>query len=214
MATESARLARKIYITYKARANAERRLRALGTQWNLSLTFVSAGVLIATVFSIQAPTLLGTYTPALLASASAVVLIQSLVVAQSNYISRADRMLDHYRRLQRLSDEAEALLAEKELGWTEEIRNRYHDELDSIENHSALDYSIALSEITLSELKNASIDEPAEPKGLPDFGDSKTESELVRDIRFSRARLACRIGIPWGLLAGLIAAGIILRSVS
>lgn len=203
---EDERFARKVYITFKARANAESRLRRVGSQWGYALTATSTAVLIGTIFALAAPAFLGTYTAPLLASTSAVVVIQSMVVSQSNFASRADRMLDHYRRLQSISDRLEAMLAASPPSSVDGLRSEYQRELESIENHSALDYRVAELGIKLSNIDRDTRADLGEKCAETDLFAEKSAraAALQRSLRRAERRETLLALTPW-VLPGLIA---------
>lgn len=145
-------LSRKAYLTFKARANAERRLRALERSWNLALIWTTSGLLVVSIFVIQADDLLGDYTAASLAAGTAVVLVQSLVVGQARYGARADEMLRHFNRLQRISSSIDREVSSQSSDTNElaTLEAAYHDEVARSENHTTIDYLLAVKQNPLS----------------------------------------------------------------
>jgi hypothetical protein len=86
--------------------------------------------------------------PTVLVCVSIMALVASLVVAGLNFGGRSRDMFMNYRRIQRLSVEAEGMLArgEKDDQQIRQLAERYESLLDDSENHTTSDFQRAMSD--------------------------------------------------------------------
>ena len=143
--SELENLASRSYKTYKARLKASERLQARSRAWNACLLSLSVATTIASIALLTDARMYGAAGPTLLVCVAVMALVASLVVASLNYGSRSRDMFMNYRRIQRLSVEAETLLTEDNAP-ADEVRKlveRYEALLDDSENHTSADYKLA-----------------------------------------------------------------------
>lgn len=150
--TELDRIADRSYKTYKARLKAADRLRARQRAWNASLLALSTATALASIAILSDASIYGTAGPTLLVCVSVSALVTSLAVAGLNYGARSRDMFMSYRRIQRLSAEAEALLDEKLVTPLQvaDLSRRYNSLLDDSENHTSADHKLASPEAEVS----------------------------------------------------------------
>ena len=97
------------YKSYKARMYASRRLALRGKAWNASLLSLTVATTIASVGLLTEENMYGAAGPTIFACLAVLSLVTSLVVSGQNYGGRSRDLFNNYRRLQRLSTEAEYL---------------------------------------------------------------------------------------------------------
>lgn len=135
------------YKSYKARMYASRRLAQRGKAWNVSLLSLTVATTIASVGLLTNEQMYGAAGPTIFACLAVLSLVISLVVAGQNYSGRSRDLFNNYRRLQRLSTEAEHLRLKIDAPEPEIVQallSRYNDLLDDSENHSEADYERTL----------------------------------------------------------------------
>lgn len=137
------------YKSYKARMYASRRLALRGKAWNVSLLSLTVATTIASIGLLTNDQMYGAAGPTIFACLAVLSLVISLVVAGQNYSGRSRDLFNNYRRLQRLSTEAEYLRLKNETADPEKVQallSRYNDLLDDSENHSEADYERTLDQ--------------------------------------------------------------------
>ncbi|NAZ80796.1 SLATT domain-containing protein [Kineococcus sp. R8] len=102
-------LAKRSYDTYKGRLEAHKRLSARGSAWNTALVALSLSTVIASVGLLSDSNIYGPKGDSLIVSVSILMLIVSLVISSANYGSRSARMEESYKRIQKISVQAENL---------------------------------------------------------------------------------------------------------
>lgn len=135
------------YLTYKARVRAANRLKARGTAWSTFLVSSSTASTIASIVVIQDSNFYGQHGPVLLAAIAVLTLVASLVVTGVNYDLRQREMFDNYRKIQKLSVEIELLISKEggvDYAKKTELMEKYQELLDGAENHSEVDYQVAI----------------------------------------------------------------------
>jgi hypothetical protein len=149
-ATTLEKLARRSYDSYLARLHAQRRLHALDHWWAAAGYSSGAAILAVSIaFLGNSGSPSTSALPAasvLLAIASLVALIVTILIAQLNLAARAEQMFRNYRQLQKLSVEVESLMdggarvKPRELAG---LQRDYQALLDETENHRTVDHAIA-----------------------------------------------------------------------
>jgi hypothetical protein len=139
-------LADRSYKTYKSRLIASQRLQARNRAWNACLLSLSVATTLASVALLTEPDMYGQAGATILVCVSIMALVASLVVAGLNYGGRSRDMFMNYRRIQRLSVEAEALKdnGEASVDAVNTLAERYESLLDDSENHTESDFMRAL----------------------------------------------------------------------
>lgn len=142
-------LERRAFKTYQARVRATARLAARNRAWNAFLIATSSSGVIASVALLVEPDIYGVGGPVLLVVVSMLTVVASLVTASLDYSGRARNMFINYRKVQRLSGEAER--AQRDPGQcnfetAQRLFSQYDGLLDESENHTAGDYARAQSE--------------------------------------------------------------------
>lgn len=141
-------MARRIERTYMARRETAKRLALRGTLWNGALVSVSIVSLVASVVTLVDDRAYGAQSSALLVVLGIAVLGISLLVANANYLVRAEQYFRHYRELQGLSTEAEWKFQHandrSEGQYVRELNGRYQGLLDSVANHTEMDFYAAV----------------------------------------------------------------------
>lgn len=129
-------------MTYRARLKAAERLRARQRAWNTSLLALSIATVLASIALLSDGSIYGSTGPTLLVCVSVAALVVSLAVAGLNYGARSRDMFMNYRRIQRISVEAERLVGADVIDHeqVEELARRYEAVLDDSENHTAADH--------------------------------------------------------------------------
>lgn len=134
-------LERRVYLSYRARLRASKRLAARQAVWSTTLTVASTTLLIVSVAQLAfgSPS---TRDAVLVVAVSAVLLSVTLVITSLRYASRAERLSVNYRALQSLSTEIEAARHRLWVGSRayEEWLARYNALLDASENHTWADH--------------------------------------------------------------------------
>jgi ABC-type multidrug transport system fused ATPase/permease subunit len=135
------RIENRSYKTYKARLKSAQRLQRLGHAWNAALISTSVATLVASVALLMDSSVYGRRGDVLLVGVSVLGLAASFVVAARNYGARAREMTASYRKIQRISVEAE-LLKTSSISPIDitDISRRYQDLLDESENHTEADF--------------------------------------------------------------------------
>lgn len=187
-------LKRRAEITFKARANAERRVRITGRSWSYALVFSSTLVLIGSILAIQDPELFSPLTPSLLAAASALVLIQSVVVSRTDYDGRAKLLKESFIACKGIASQLE-LLIESPGGTSAErvadLESDYARAQSGSENHEGRDYSRVLTENPRLRLEH---------------------DNTVRAIATHRFRVAVSMPgpyLPWLMPLAILGAGVL-----
>lgn len=137
------------YKSYKGRMYASQRLALRGKAWNASLLSLTVATTIASIGLLTNDGMYGAAGPTVFACLAVLSLVISLVVAGQNYNGRSRDLFNNYRRLQRLSTEAEYLRDNNDVvdqDKVEALLSRYNDLLDDSENHSEADYERTLDE--------------------------------------------------------------------
>lgn len=136
----------RTYTTFVSRARAAERLTTRGMLWTIALAVSSTLALALSVVSLSNPQYMGGKVGLTGCLFSILTLVLSLVVGLFNYNGRARDMFHSYRTIQRVSAEAEIILA-NELVTEIDIVNALHRldaayqlGLDQSENHSRLDF--------------------------------------------------------------------------
>jgi hypothetical protein len=140
------KLADRSYKTYRSRLVASNRLQARGRAWNACLLSLSVATTLSSVALLTEPDMYGEAGPTVLVCVSIMALVASLVVAGLNFGGRSRDMFMNYRRIQRLSVEAESFVYRGDAGVDEirELSERYESLLDDSENHTESDYQRAM----------------------------------------------------------------------
>ena len=142
----AALLEKRAYSTYKARLKAAQRLASRNNAWNAWLISMSTSSVVASVAILVDDSIYGAAGDALLLIVAIVALVASLSVSVSNYSGRSRDMFLNYRKIQRLSSEAERVRMSPEVappGWIEEANRQYDALLDESENHTVGDHDAA-----------------------------------------------------------------------
>lgn len=135
------RLEDRAYATYKARLQAQKRLRKRGMAWNALLIASATSTTIASVSLLSSPSVYGARGPTLVAVLAILSLVASLVVTNMEYAGRGQAMGGNYRRIQQIAFAAEALRTQSNpRADLEQIQREYEIALESSENHSDADY--------------------------------------------------------------------------
>lgn len=136
-------LEQRSYTTYQSRLRASRRLTARYRAWNASLIASSTATTIASVALLTDESIYGEAGPTLIVCASILTLIASLVASGLDYSGRSRNMFVNYRRIQRLSAQAERMLGDSasvSRQDLESLHERYDSLLDESENHTEADH--------------------------------------------------------------------------
>lgn len=139
-------LATRSYKTYRSRLVASERLQSRNRAWNACLLSLSVATTLASVAMLSEPEMYGTAGSTILVCVSIMALVASLVVAGLNFGGRSRDMFMNYRRIQRLSVEAETLLSQGTANADEvgQLAARYESLLDDSENHTESDFQRAV----------------------------------------------------------------------
>ena len=170
------KLGRRTYDSYVARLYARRRLHSLGAWWDAAgyssgTSILAVSILLLGVSGRDA----GGVIPGselVLAVASLVALIVSIVSSRLEYEARAKLMFINYRELQRLSVRVEADLdggkrvTDRQ---TRDLQDEYQNLLDAAENHTPIDHALAKVDGSWSRLRPALIVRALRPYVLPLF---------------------------------------------
>jgi hypothetical protein len=133
----------RAYKSYMARMRASQRLASRGRAWNASLIALSTSTAIASIALLADDSMYGRGGPTLLVCVSVLTLVASLVTSGLDYSGRSRDMFLNYRRIQRLSAEAERAKDVSELHtreYVEGLNNQYDALLDESENHTEADH--------------------------------------------------------------------------
>jgi ABC-type multidrug transport system fused ATPase/permease subunit len=130
------------YKTYKARLRSAQRLQRLGHAWNAALISTSVATTVASVALLIDSTVYGVRSDVMLVGVSILGLTASFVVAGRNYGARAREMTSSYRKIQRISVEAEhlRLAGDAVSEQVVDLVDRYQNLLDESENHTEADF--------------------------------------------------------------------------
>lgn len=135
------KLVQRSYITYQSRIKASERLATLNALWNVALVFGSVAVTINSVVLLVDRNALGPKGDVAMACASILTLFVSVSVSGMNLSGKSRDMFTSYRRIQRLSAEAERVAAnqptQQDLA---RLSSEYDDMLDNSDNHRLCDY--------------------------------------------------------------------------
>lgn len=131
------------YATYSARLQASIRLRRRGQAWNAALIAFATSATAASVGMLTDPDMYGSQGDTLMVCLSVLALVVSLVVTGLDHSGRSRDMFVNYRKIQRLSAEAERDKSDPELTRAAVVRmnERYDALLDESENHTSADYN-------------------------------------------------------------------------
>lgn len=140
------KLADRSYKTYKARLVAAERLQSRNRAWNACLLSLSVATTLASVALLTNKDMYGQAGPTILVCVAILALVASLVVSGLNYGGRSRDMFMNYRRIQKLSVEAEGLAISKTATAEDidQLAERYESLLDDSENHTTSDYIRAI----------------------------------------------------------------------
>lgn len=147
-------LERRSYKTYRARLEAEKRLRRSHHAWNFSSIAASVATAIASIALLVDPSVYGKRGEAMLVFASVLTFALYLAAATLDYSGRSRNMFINYRKIQALSERVERL---RKFGHgtsgdvIERLWNEYDALLDESENHASFDYYRTRSSAELSE---------------------------------------------------------------
>ncbi|MDP1711050.1 MAG: SLATT domain-containing protein [Candidatus Nanopelagicaceae bacterium] len=143
--SELENLYRRSYKTYKGRLEAGKRLALCNHLWNGSLVALSTAMVVASVGMIADEKIYGPRGPIYLIALSIAHLTSSLTVLNLKFGARSRDMFMNYRRIQRVSVEAENLRLEKRpsKAMIRNLSDQYQMLLDESENHSVRDYEKA-----------------------------------------------------------------------
>lgn len=136
------KLADRSYKTYKARLFAAERLQSRNRAWNACLLSLSVATTLASVALLTDQEMYGRAGPTILVCVAVLALVASLVVSALNYGGRSRDMFMNYRRIQKLSVEAEGLIIGEAASAEDidQLAERYESLLDDSENHTTSDY--------------------------------------------------------------------------
>lgn len=150
--TESAleKLGRRSYDSYLARLHAQRRLHALGAWWDAAGYSSGTSLLAVSIVLLGMQggdsNLLLPGGEIILAVASLVALIVSIVSSRLEYEARSKLMFINYRDLQRFSVVVESYIDSGTRVSNRRLRklqDEYQNLLDSAENHTGVDHAMA-----------------------------------------------------------------------
>ena len=133
------------YKTYQSRLRAADRLASRSRAWNTFLISMSASSTIASVALLSDAKMYGTRGPTVLVCVAVLTLIASLVTSGLDYSGRSRNMFLNYRRIQRLSAEAERAKSTPEkhtTAYVDEL-NRQYDALLGIRCNEQRSYALA-----------------------------------------------------------------------
>jgi hypothetical protein len=136
-------LERRSFATYQARLRASKRLMTRNNAWNASLIAASTATTIASVALLANNDIYGTNGETLFVCLAVLSLTASLVTSGLNYSGRSRDMFSNYRRIQRLSAEAERAKQTPSMqtfAVVEELNAKYDELLDGSENHTEADF--------------------------------------------------------------------------
>lgn len=125
----------KLWFTYKARIEAEARLRNNDLHSQVLLVWYAVVSAVFSIVAIRYPTFLGKDTDIISAILSVALLAISMLVANRDYRGRARAMQSNYISIKNLYEE----LRSSASGDSNEFAKRYSDLLDAIENHTPYD---------------------------------------------------------------------------
>lgn len=141
--TQLTTLEQRSFKTYQARQSASARLGQRARAWNWALIAFSTTMTIASIGMLNDEQMYGNSGSTLLVCLSVLALVFSLATSSLDYSARSRDMFLNYRKVQRLSVEAERLSASEATPSGEEVDglyDRYNDLLDESENHTTGDY--------------------------------------------------------------------------
>lgn len=138
-------LCRRSYKTYMGRLEAGKRLALCNHLWNGSLVALSTAMVVASVGMIADEKIYGPRGPIYLIALSITQLTSSLTVLNLEFGARSRDMFTNYRRIQRVSVDAENLRLEKRPSkvMIRNLSNQYQMLLDESENHTTRDFEKA-----------------------------------------------------------------------
>lgn len=136
-------LEKRSYDTYKARLEACKRLEMRARALNGLVVALSLSSLIAAAGMVRDRDLYGPNGDALWLFISILTFAASLASSSMGYAARSRNMFQNYRKLQRLSVQAEAAKSDMKQ-WNRErfdtLNAEYDDLLDESENHTTVDF--------------------------------------------------------------------------
>jgi hypothetical protein len=144
--TELKLLEDRAFTTYKARLKAAERLHMLDNFWNAALIASAVSGAVSAIGSVVDGSMYGDAGPALLAVATVIVLVVSLVVSAQSFGARSRNMFISYRRAQRIALAAESLRLSGRRSSDKRVArllHAYNTLLDESENHTEADYQRA-----------------------------------------------------------------------
>lgn len=140
-ATLFQKLTDRSYTTYQSRIKASERLARLNACWNIALMVSAVAVTIDSVVLLVDSTALGDKGDVVLVCASIITLFISVTVSGMNLSGRSRDMFTSYRRIQRLSAEAERhAVHDCTSERLNQLSQEYDDMLDNSDNHRLCDY--------------------------------------------------------------------------
>lgn len=128
----------KVWFTYKARIQANKRLEWLHFHSQMLLVWYALLSTVLSVLTIRYEHILGRNTDVMATILSVGLLVVSLAIANRDFRGRAMAMRHNYLQLQKLYNNLSTNTAP-----TQEQINRYHDLLAESENHHEIDDRIA-----------------------------------------------------------------------
>lgn len=130
------------YATYGARLQASVRLSRRGRAWNAALIALATSATAASIGMLTDSEMYGMQGDTLMVCVSVLSLVASLIVTGLDHSGRSRDMFTNYRKIQRLSGEAERGKSDSALtrGQVGDIYERYDTLLDESENHTEADY--------------------------------------------------------------------------
>lgn len=135
------KLVKRSYITYQSRIKASERLARLNAIWNLALMVSAVSVTITSVVLLVDDGALGIKGTVVLTCASIITLFISVAVSGMNLSGKSRDMFTSYRRIQRLSAQAEREAVEDPCSRAlASLASDYDDLLDNSDNHALCDY--------------------------------------------------------------------------
>jgi hypothetical protein len=140
---------RRAYRTYQARLIATNRLRDRSQAWNACLVATATATTIAAIGLLADEKMYGSTGPAVLVAVSVLSLTVSLATSGLDYSGRSRNMFVNYRRIQRVSAEAERAAMDPSMHTkdvVDDLNARYDALLDESENHTAGDHRRVLAD--------------------------------------------------------------------
>jgi hypothetical protein len=139
-------LMNRSFKTYKARLIACRRLDQRGNAWNTSLISAATATTVGSIGLLVNAHLYGRHGDVILAILAIVSLVESLVVSNVNYGSRARAMETNYKNIQQISVSFERLVKNPDSITPDrflELEKEYATAIAFSENHTTADHAKA-----------------------------------------------------------------------